>query len=106
MSLIHTCNKITNSLVNLLYLDNYYSELNKNFNELREFLFEKETMTKNIQIKYLLPRYQIEKYKMYTAEELDLNITEIKNFLNQILENKVLLNQIDDIMSFDYTQYD
>jgi len=103
-SLIHTSNKITNSLVNLLYLDNYYLELNKDFNKVRDILFEKENMMRDIQIKYLFPRYQIENYKIYTAEELDLTINEIKNFLSRFLENKVFLNQIDEIMSFDFSQ--
>jgi len=105
-SLIHTSNKITNSLVNLLYLDNYYLELNKDFNKVREILFEKENKMRNIQIKYLLPRYQIENYKVYTAKELELTMNEIKNFLSRFLENKVLLNQIDEIVSFNFTQPD
>jgi len=103
-SLIHTSNKITNSLVNLLYLDNYYLELNKDFNKVRDILFEKENMMRDIQIKYLFPRYQIENYKVYTAEELDLTINEIKNFLSRFLENKVFIDQIDEIMSFDFNQ--
>ncbi|MHA1985624.1 MAG: Eco57I restriction-modification methylase domain-containing protein, partial [Promethearchaeota archaeon] len=105
-SLIHTSNKITNSLVNLLYLDNYYLGLKKDFNKVREFLFEKENKMRDIQIKYLLPRYQVENYKTYTAEELSHTINEIKNFLNRFLENRVFMNQIDEIMRFDFTQND
>jgi hypothetical protein len=102
-SFIYTCNKITNSLVNLLYLDKFYLEFNKDFNILREFLYLEYEM-KNIQIKYLLPRYKVQNYKIYTPEELDLSLVEIKIFLDRILKNKGLLNQIDDIMSFDFTQ--
>ncbi len=98
---ISTCKKITNSLVNLLYLDKLYLEFNKDFKIVREFLYFEDEM-KNFQIKYLLPRYQIKNYNIYTAEELDLTLIEIKNFLDRILENKELLNQIDEIMSFDF----
>jgi len=102
--LIHTCNKITNSLVCLLYLDNYYQQLNKDFKKVREFLYEGENKTKDISIKHLLPRFQIESYKIYTAEELDLIIIQIKNFLNGILENQLLLNQIEEIIGMDFIQ--
>ena len=59
---------------------------------------------KNISIKHLLPRFQIESYRVYNAEELDLIIIQIKNFLNGILENQLLLNQIEEIIGMDFIQ--
>ncbi|MBY8983655.1 MAG: Eco57I restriction-modification methylase domain-containing protein [Candidatus Lokiarchaeota archaeon] len=100
-SLIQTSNKITNSLVSLLYLDMLYLASNKDFYELREFL-NIENVSDKIQIKYLLPRFQLEKYNLYSVEEIELNLNEIKKFLNQILQNEVLLKQIDEIISFSF----
>ncbi|MFX1571159.1 MAG: class I SAM-dependent DNA methyltransferase [Promethearchaeota archaeon] len=88
--------KISNGLVNLLYLDDFYLESNLNFNEIRELLYS-ELNLKSIQFKYLLPRYNINKYFTYSLEELDYILNGVKNFLNMIHENKSLLYQIDEI---------
>ncbi|MHA2180458.1 MAG: Eco57I restriction-modification methylase domain-containing protein, partial [Promethearchaeota archaeon] len=97
--LVETSNKITNSLVNLLYFDKLYLTFDKNFYKVREFLNSKN-IAKKIQIKYFLPRFQTEKYIVYSTEEIEQNLHRIKNFLSKILENEILLNQIDEILSF------
>jgi hypothetical protein len=101
MNLVETSNKITNSLVNLLYLDKLYLTSGKNFHWVREFL-NSENIENKIQIKYNLPRFQIDKYSVYSTEELEQTLHEIKNFLHSILENEELLNQIDEILSFSF----
>jgi hypothetical protein len=97
MNFIQISMKITNSLVNLLYLDKLYLTFNKDFFKVREFLYS-ENIAGKIQIKYVLPRFQIKKFTLYSSEELERNLNEIKNFLNKIIDNEVLLNQIDEIM--------
>ena len=92
--------KLSNALVNLLYLDEFYLESNKNFNSIREFLYLKVDLVR-IQFKYLLPRYQINKYKTYSIEELKTTLNDIENFFNIIHENKLLLDQIDRILNED-----
>jgi hypothetical protein len=101
MNLVQTANKITNSLVNLLYLDKLYLAFNRNFHAVRQFMNSENNVDK-IQFKYLLPRFQIHKYDMYSTEELVLNLNEIKNFLNRTIENELLLNEIDEIISFSF----
>lgn len=103
MNLVKTSNKITNSLVNLLYLDRLYLASDKNFYEVRKLL-NSENDIHQIQLKFLLPRFRIEKYIIYSTEEVELHLNDIKNFLNKILENRVLLNQIDEILSFSFQQ--
>ena len=88
---------LSNALVNLLYLDEFYLESNKNFNSIREFLYLKVDLVR-IQFKYLLPRYQINKYRTYSIEELKVVLDDIENFFNTIHENKLLLDQIDQIL--------
>ncbi len=105
VNLIQTSNKISDSLVNLLYLDKLYLRSNKNFDKVREFLYSENGVNK-IQVKYLLHRFQIEKYTMYSSEELERNLNEIKIFLNKIHENEVLLDQMDEIMKFKFHRND
>ncbi len=93
VNLLKIFNNLSNSLVNLLYLDELYLDSNKDFNYLRELLYSNIQLNK-IQFKYLLPRYQIKNYHTFTIEELELTLDEIKNSLNKILENEILLNQI------------
>ena len=98
-------NSHTDSFFDQIISDGSVGDKFKDFNIVREFLYFEGEM-KNFQIKYLLPRYQIKNYNIYTAEELDLALIEVKNFLERILENKELLNQIDEIISIDFEHYD
>jgi tRNA1(Val) A37 N6-methylase TrmN6 len=97
--LLQTAKKITNSLVSLLYLDKFYLGLKKDFDELRKFL-NSENRGFGIQTKYLLPRFHLKKYNLYSPEEVELILSDIKNNLNGVLENKLILKQIDEILSF------
>jgi len=105
MNLIKFSNKITNSLVNLLYLDKLYLASDKDFDEVRKIL-NSENDVVQIQLKFLQPRFRIEKYTMYSTEEVEQNLNDIKNFLNKIYKNQVVLNQIDEILSFCFQQRD
>jgi len=99
-NLLRFFKKLGNSFVNLLYLDELYLESNVDYNNIREILYSKVDLS-GIQFKYLLPRYQIDKYDTYSLEELKSTLDEIKNFLNVVYENKPLLNQIDQILNGD-----
>ena len=105
MNLIKFSNKITNSLVNLLYLDKLYLASDKNFDEVRKIL-NSENDVVQIQLKFLQPRFRIEKYTIYSTEEVEQNLNDIKNFLNKIYKNQVVLNQIDEILNFCFQQRD
>ncbi|MHA2008901.1 MAG: Eco57I restriction-modification methylase domain-containing protein [Promethearchaeota archaeon] len=94
--LIQFFRKLNNSLVNLLYLDELYLGLKKDYNMIREFLYSKLDV-KDLQFKYLLPRYQLIKYDTYKIEEIKNIISKIKNLLKGLLDNKALLKQIDEI---------
>ncbi|MFW9999815.1 MAG: Eco57I restriction-modification methylase domain-containing protein [Candidatus Hodarchaeota archaeon] len=88
--------KLCNSLVKLIYLDELYLESNIDFSFIREFLYSKIEL-KNIQFKYLIPRYKIDNYETYLIEELEPTLDEIKNIFNIIYKNEPLLDQINQI---------
>ncbi|MFW9880630.1 MAG: class I SAM-dependent DNA methyltransferase, partial [Candidatus Thorarchaeota archaeon] len=94
--------QLRNSLVNLLFLDELYLESKIDYNSTREFLYSKVGLN-DIQFKYLLPRYQIDKYTTYTDEELKSTLNEIKKFFNNLCENKHLLDQISQIFINDFS---
>lgn len=101
---LKTTKVITNSLVNLLYFDKLYLESNKDFHEVREFL-NSDIRDRSLQLKYLLPRFKIEKYITFSAEELDLNFYKIRDFLDGMLETDGLFNQMKEILNFNYVEH-
>ncbi|MFW9894261.1 MAG: Eco57I restriction-modification methylase domain-containing protein [Candidatus Thorarchaeota archaeon] len=102
-SLLETTHVITDSLVNLLYFDKLYLEYNRDFYKVRKFL-NSEREDSSLQPKYLLPRFQIEKYTTYSSEELAQNFDKIRAFLNEILETDGLFSQMKDILNFNYIE--
>lgn len=92
--------KLSNSLVKLLYLDELYLENNEDFNSLRSLLYSKIELNK-IQFKYLLPRYQIDKYDTYSLEELKTTLDVITDFSKNLSKNKVLMSQMNQILGND-----
>ncbi|MFX0028656.1 MAG: Eco57I restriction-modification methylase domain-containing protein [Candidatus Hermodarchaeota archaeon] len=89
--------KLSNSLVNLLYLDELYLKRNMNYHFLRDLLYSEESLNK-IQFKYLLPRYETNKFKTYTLDEIEPIINRIKAHLEIINKNEGLIKQIKDIV--------
>ena len=89
-------NRLSNSLVKLLYFDDICLKYNLNYNILRELLDSKIKQQK-IQFKYFIPRFNTERYNIYQFNELEAILAEIKELYNMLNNNTVLLNQIDEI---------
>ncbi|TET56327.1 MAG: hypothetical protein E3J52_12100 [Promethearchaeota archaeon] len=89
--------RLSNSLVKLLFLDEFYLESNLDYFILRE-LFDLNTEPKKIPHKFLIPRFDISNYKVYSLNELDSILTKIKKLYNRLHNNRGLINQIDDLM--------
>ncbi|MFX1553918.1 MAG: Eco57I restriction-modification methylase domain-containing protein [Promethearchaeota archaeon] len=89
-------NRLSNSLVNLLYLDDFYIKSNLNYDILREFLDLKIEML-NIQVKFLTPRFNLENYEIYQQNELEVILVEINKLYNRLSNNTSLLGQMDHI---------
>ena len=98
ISLIQFFNNLGNSMVNLLYLDDLYLEQNMDYYLLRDLLYSKENLN-TIPFKYLLPRYQIDKYNTYTSDELESIINKIKAHSEIISNNDLLIKQINDTIN-------
>lgn len=91
---------LSNALVSLLYLDELYLEYNEDYDRLRDLLYSKINLDK-IHFKYLLPRYQIDKYNTYRIEELKSTLDTIKKFSNNLRDDKDLIAQINQILGSD-----
>jgi len=86
--------KLNNSLVNVLYLEKYYINSKMEFQSLKELLYSKPDPL-IIQLKFLLPRFQIQKYEIFQIKELKSMINEIKNFYDKISKNEALINEME-----------
>ncbi|MFX0135108.1 MAG: Eco57I restriction-modification methylase domain-containing protein [Candidatus Hodarchaeota archaeon] len=89
-------NRLSNSLVKLLYLDDFYLKSNLNYNILREFLdFKIETL--NLQVKFLNPRYSLQNYELYQLNELEAILFDISEIYHRLSNKTALLDQMDHI---------
>jgi hypothetical protein len=95
---LHLFNRISNALVFLLYLDDLYIKSNRNYDVLRDFL-DHGLETAKIHFKYLVPRFNINKFDTFSPDELPSRIDEIRDYSNNIRKNRVLLRQIEDILN-------
>ena len=89
--------RLNNSLVNLLFLDDFYLESNLNYYLLRE-LFDLKIEPQKVPYKFLIPRFDINNYKIFSLNELDSILTKIKKLYSRLHNNTGLINQIDDLM--------
>ncbi|MFW9990019.1 MAG: hypothetical protein ACFFC3_15335, partial [Candidatus Odinarchaeota archaeon] len=87
---------LANSLVSLLFLDEFFLNSNINYNILRDLLNLKKEPQK-IPFKYFYPRFDVKNYEIYSLNELDSIMTKIKIFYNQFHNNTDLFRQIEDI---------
>ncbi|UCD00479.1 MAG: N-6 DNA methylase [Promethearchaeota archaeon] len=95
-------NRLSNSLVKLLFLDKFYLESNVDYNFLRE-LFDLKNEPQKVPYKFLVPRFDIRNYKIYSSNELDFILTEINKLYKRLHDNTGLLNQIDHIIKNDFS---
>ncbi len=56
------------------------------------------TEPKKIPHKFLIPRFDISNYKVYSLNELDSILTKIKKLYNRLHNNRGLINQIETIL--------
>ena len=87
--------------MDLLYLENYYLKSNKRYNNLRELLNSKMAIIET-QNKFLLPRFYIQKYNTFQINEIEIIMTDIKDFYNTLIKNKILIKEINDIIENKY----
>lgn len=88
--------KLSNSLVNLLFLDELYLKSNLDYNILRE-LFKLKIEPQTIPVKFLIPRFDVQNFELYSLDELDSILIKIKILYNQFHKNAGILKQIEDI---------
>ena len=89
--------RLSNSLVNLLFLDDFYLESNLDYCLLRD-LFDLKIEPQKVPYKFLIPRFDINNYIIYSLNELDSILTKIKKLYNRLHNNTDLINQIDNLM--------
>ena len=87
---------LTNTLVNVLYFKDIYSKSNIRFNLLTELLYSRDHIP-NIQFKYILPRFNLSKFKTYQNNELNSIFYKINNFYKELNQSDKLLNQMENI---------
>ncbi len=92
--------RLSNSLVNLLFLDDFYLESNLDYYLLRE-LFDLKIEPQKVPYKFLTPRFDI--YKIFSLNELDSILTKIKKLYSRLHNNTGLINQIDDLMKNNFS---
>jgi len=94
--------RLSNSLVKLLFLDEFYLESNLDYFILRE-LFDSNIEPQKIPYKFLIPRFDISNYKIYSLNELDSILTKIKKLYNRLHNKTGLINQLDNIIKNDFS---
>ncbi|MFX1503501.1 MAG: hypothetical protein ACFFDH_21235, partial [Promethearchaeota archaeon] len=93
---------LSNSLVKLLFLDEFYLESNLDYNILRD-LFELKVEPQKVPYKFLNPRFDIKNYKIYSSNELNSILIEIDKLYNRLNNNPDLLNQLNDIIENNFS---
>jgi len=55
----------------------------------------------DIEFKYLTPRFNLPKFKIYAEQELQLNLLSIENSYKSLNDNKILINEINELSKQD-----
>jgi tRNA1(Val) A37 N6-methylase TrmN6 len=90
-------NRLSNSLVNLLYLDEYYLKSNSDYFLIRKLL-GLEFKSIKIPTRFLIPYFNINSYNNCSLDELDYILNDIYKFFNDLYEDKNLIKQINKIV--------
>ncbi|MHA1490822.1 MAG: Eco57I restriction-modification methylase domain-containing protein [Promethearchaeota archaeon] len=93
--------KLSNSMVYLLYLNDIYSSLNLKFKSLNKLLNLKEHFL-NIQFKYLLPRFNLLRFKVAQLMDIKSDLNEISSFYMKMIGDNNLLKEIKYILKIGY----
>ncbi|MFX0035653.1 MAG: Eco57I restriction-modification methylase domain-containing protein [Candidatus Hermodarchaeota archaeon] len=89
-------NKLSNALVNLLYLDELYLKANLNYDILRGLL-NSDIESSQIQLKFLLPRFHINSYQVFQLNELKDILIHLEGIYTKFYNNSNLTRQIREI---------
>jgi len=90
---------LSDSLVSLLYFKKVLSKT-KNKNLLEIFTRPPETF-QDIEFKYISPRFNLPKFKIYSKQELQLNLNSIKKLYKSLNNNITLINEINELSKQD-----
>ncbi|MFX1315574.1 MAG: Eco57I restriction-modification methylase domain-containing protein [Promethearchaeota archaeon] len=88
--------KLTNSLVNLLYFKDFYTNSNFKLDHITDLLFSKKIIP-NIQFKYTLPRFILPKFTTFQNQELVSTFSKINNLYLSLSQNEDLLKEVEDL---------
>ena len=88
---------LSDSLVCLLY---FKKNLWKTYQNLLELLIQENFS--EIELKFLTPRFNLPKFKIYSKKELQLNLRSIKNSYKSLIDNKTLINEMNQLNSQDF----
>ncbi|NVM35223.1 MAG: Eco57I restriction-modification methylase domain-containing protein [Candidatus Lokiarchaeota archaeon] len=94
--------RLSNSLVNLLFLDDFYLESNLDYYLLRN-LFDLKIEPQKVPYKFLIPRFDINNYNTFSLNELNSILTKIKKLYSRLHNDTSLINQIDDQMKTNFS---
>ncbi|MFX0142306.1 MAG: Eco57I restriction-modification methylase domain-containing protein [Candidatus Hodarchaeota archaeon] len=86
-------NRLTNSLVTLLYLLEGHYNINLKYDLLKDLLFTNDYFP-NIQYRFILNRFILPKFEAVPTSELFLELKRIRNNYYDLIRKKRLLNQI------------
>jgi len=88
--------KTGNSLINLLFLKNYYQSNSQTFPNLEDLLVSNGFFPE-IEVKYILPRFKLTSYNIFQLKSI---ISEINELSLKLKENNKLLDEINSITQF------
>ena len=94
--------RLSNSLVNLLFFDDFYLESDLDYYILRD-LFDLKLEPQKVPYKFLIPRFDIKNYKIFSLNELDSILTKIEKLYSRLYNNTGLINQMDDLMKNNFS---
>jgi hypothetical protein len=83
---------LSNSLVSLLYLKDHLDK--PQLPNLLKLLTRRLEIFPDIECKYLSPRFDLPKFKIYSKKELQLNLQLIKKSYKSLNNDKTLINEI------------
>ena len=83
---------LSNSLVSLLYLKDHLDK--PQFTNLMKLLTRPQKIFPDIEFKFISPRFNLPKFKIYSKKELQLNLQLIKKSYKSLNNDKTLINEI------------